>query len=383
MMPAKTAELNCSEDRVVYMSLELSAKTWELFFGVGLGAKPRRRRVKAGDLCALSEEVGRAQEHFDLPSSSRVVSCYEAGRDGFWLHRYLDESGIENRVVDAGSMDRKVRRRRVKTDRIDGEKLLRLLMRSEQDGEKVWSVVRVPSVEAEDARQLHREREVLQREIRVHRNRIVGLLITQGVRLRIDRRFPERLREVRLWDSSPLPQALEARLLREWDRLTGVTAQLRGLEAERRRLLRESKAQAVEQVRQLMRLCGIGIQGGWVLPMELYAWRRFRNRRQIGGLVGLTPTPHQSGTSQRELGIDKAGIARVRTLAVELAWCWLRYQPDSELARWYERRFGHGGSRSRRIGIVALARKLLVALWRYLEEGIVPAGARLKTKPIY
>ena len=382
-MPTKTAKTDCSESRVVYMSLELSATRWDLLFGTELGSRPRRRRVRAGDLAALSEEVERAKQRLGLPSTSRVVSCYEAGRDGFWLHRWLVASGIDNRVIDAGSIDRQVRGRRVKTDRIDGEKLLRLLLRHEHEGERVWSVVQVPSVEAEDARQLHREREVLQREIRAHRNRITSLLVACGIRLKIPRGFLERLAEVRLWDGSKLPKGLEARLVREWDRLCLAEAQLKQLEAERRRQLRESRSPAVEQARRLMRLRGIGVEGGWVLPMELYAWRRFGNRRQIAGLVGLTPTPWHSGSLQREQGIDKAGIARVRTLAIELAWCWLRHQPDSELARWYERRFGHGGPRSRRIGIVALARKLLIALWRYLEEGIVPEGARLKTQPLY
>ena len=260
-MPAKTADLDCSENQVLYVSLELSASRWELFFGVERGAKPRRRRIKAGDLEALGEEIRRSKERFGLSSSARVVSCYEAGRDGFWLHRYLLRSGIDNRVVDAGSIDRQVRRRRVKTDRIDGEKLLRLLLQHELDGEKVWSVVSVPSLEAEDARQLHREREVVQREIRAHRNRMMGLLVAQGIRLKVTRRFPQQLRAVRMWDTNPLPKALEARLLREWDRLQGAEAQLRELEAERRRLLRESKSAAVEQARQLMRLSGIGVQG--------------------------------------------------------------------------------------------------------------------------
>lgn len=365
-------------ERRLYLSFELSASSWLLHFSTAAGEKPRKRRVKARDLGALEVEIAKARERFGLPADVEVVSCYEAGRDGFWLHRYLESRGIRNRVVDAGSIDRKARRRRVKTDRLDGERLLQLLIRFEETGEKVWSVVRVPDVAAEDRRQIHRELAILQGEIRAHQSRITSLLITQGLELRLDRRFLERLSKSRLVDGSPLPELLRRRLEREWARLEYSRAQRLELERERRELLRESRAPAIEQSRRLMQLRGIGVQGGWILPMEIFSWREIRNRRQLAGLVGLCGTPFQSGGSSREQGIDKAGIARVRTLAVELAWGWLRHQPDSELSRWYRERFGSGGSRMRRIGIVALARRLLIALWRYLEDGLVPQGARLK-----
>ncbi len=374
----KAARVNSSVVRTLYVSMELSARVWELFFGVERGARARRRRIGAGDLDSLSGELGRSKKHFGLSETVRVVSCYEAGRDGFWLHRLLQSWGVENLVIDAGSMERTVRRRRVKTDRIDGEKLLRTLMAHDQEEEKRWSVVHVPPVEAEDRRQLNRELKVLQKEAQGHRNRIQSLLVTQGVRLQVNRSFGSWLESA----GHSLPPMLAARIAREFERLEQVEDQRRQIERQRRQLLREGRDPAFEQSRRLMQLRGIGIEGGWVLPMELFSWRGFENRRQVGGLVGLTPTPHQSGTMDKEQGIDKAGIARVRTLAVELAWCWLKHQPQSALSRWYRERFGSGGSRQRRIGIVALARKLLIALWRYLEYGIVPEGALLKVAKV-
>jgi transposase len=334
--------------------------------------------VQARDLAALFEEIERSREQYGLASDSRVVSCYEAGRDGFWLHRLLCASGVENHVIDAGSMERQVRRRQVKTDRIDGERLLRFLMTWDQTGERVWSEVHVPSAAAEDHRHLSRELKVLQGEAQAHRNRLSSLLVAHGLKLQIDRHFLARVERARQWDGAPLPAGLTGRLVREWERLEQVRQQRLALERERREQVRTGTGVAIEQCRRLMQLRGIGIEGGWVLSAELFGWREFRNRRQIGGLLGLTPTPYQSGAMAREQGIDKAGISRVRTLAVELAWCWLRHQPDSELSRWYRERFGPGSSRHRKVGIVALARKLVVALWRYLDQGLVPEGARFK-----
>jgi transposase len=306
------------------------------------------------------------------------MSCYEAGRDGFHLHRELGSWGIENLVVDAGSIERQVRRRRVKTDRIDGEKLLRLLMRHDQDDEKVWSVVRIPSVVAEDRRQINRELKTLQEEANQHRNRVRSLLVLHGLRLKLDRHFESWLGSV----GQSLPPMLRRRVEREWERLKLVENQYREVSRERRQLIKEGQDPAYEQSRRLMQLKGIGIEGGWVLVMELFSWRGFSNRKQVGGLLGLTPTPRQSGSMDQEQGIDKAGIARVRTLMVELAWCWLRHQPQSALSLWYQKRFGSGSSRQRRVGIVALARKLLIALWRYLDQGIVPEGARFKVAAV-
>jgi transposase len=263
------------------------------------------------------------------------------------------------------------------------DKLLAMLVRYHNGEPKVWSVVRVPSVEQEDARQLHRERATLQQERRRGVNRIKGLLAAQGIVLPSCRELPQRLAAVRLWDGRRLPAGLQARLCREWERVQRLAAQLRVVEVEQRRQLRTAAQSAappgaLAKIVQLEQLSGIGQISAWVLVLECFGWRVFRNRRQLGALLGLTGTPYNSGASVHEQGISKAGSPRLRHLAVELAWLWLRYQPDSELSRWYVSRFGQGGSRTRRIGIVALARKLMIALWRYLESGVPPAGARLK-----
>jgi len=306
------------------------------------------------------------------------MSCYEAGRDGFWLHRYLVSEDIENLVVDSASIEVNRRAKRAKTDRLDVGKLLTMLIRYDYGEKKVWSVVHVPSVEAEDKRHLHRQLGTLKTDRTRHINRIKGLLVGQGVRIPVRADFLERLETVRLWDGSPLPPGLRSRLEREYAGLQFVNQQIKELEAERREMIRTSDDPSVEQVRVLMRLRGIGENSAWLFVMEFFGWREFRNRRQVGGLTGLTPTPYQSGDESQEQGISKAGNRPIRAMAIEIAWGWLRHQPHSELSLWYQRRFGHGSKRLRKIGIVALARKLLVAFWRYLEYGEIPAGAQLK-----
>ena len=282
-------------------------------------------------------------------------------------------------MVDSASIEVNRRKRRAKTDRMDVGKLLTMLMRYHQGEKKVWSVVHVPSREDEDQRQLHRELMALKAEQTHHTNRIKGLLISQGVRLSHKKDFLSDLETVRLWDGSLLSSGLQARLKREYERYQLVKQQINRLELEREAAVRTSTAPAVEQVRQLLKLKGIGMNSAWVYVMEFFAWRGFRNRREVGCLAGLTPTPYQSGDSAREQGISKAGNRRIRAMAIEIAWSWLRYQPDSQLSRWYQERFGKGNSRVHRIGIVALARRLLVELWQYLETGAIPDGADLKT----
>jgi len=246
-------------------------------------------------------------------------------------------------------------------------------------GEKgVWSVVHVPSVEAEERRHLHRERWTLSDERTSHINRIKGLLASQGVRLSVKKDFPESLKAARSWDDLPLPSRLVSRLLREYERLRFVEGQIDQVEREQAEALRSSEDPSVAIVRHLMRLRAIGLHTAWPLAMELFSWRKFNNRREIGGLLGLASVPYQSGDTSQDQGMSKSGNGRPRALTIEMAWSWLRYQPDSELSRWYQERFGRGSRRVRRIGTVALARKLLVALWRYLEEGEIPKGARLK-----
>ena len=334
--------------------------------------------MPARDLSALLGQVGRAKQHFRLARDCRVLSCYEAGRDGFWLHRALVARGIENLVVDSASIAVDRRLRRAKTDRIDLDKLLAMLLRHGGGERDVWRVVHVPSEAAEDARRSSRELDKLKQERTRHLNRLQGLLVAQGVRCSIDKNFVAALPAQRNADGRALGPRLQAELVRQYRRLQLVTQQIRELEAERRAALRQAGDPSYAMSAQLHRLRGIGDTGAVTLVQEYFGWRAFRNRRQVGGLSGLTASPYCSGRMQRDQGISKSGNPRLRALVVQLAWGWLRYQPDSALSRWYQERFANGGKRMRRIGIVALARRLLVALWRYLEYGEVPEGAVLK-----
>jgi transposase len=362
----------------LYLAFELGETQWKLAFTIGMGQKPRLRSMPARALARLQEEIAKAKKRFGLAADVPVHSCYEAGRDCFWLHRYLTTQGVDNGVIDSASIEVNRRQRRSKTDRLDAAKLLNLLLRYHGGERKVWSIVRVPGVADEDARQLHRELEQLKDERTSHVNRLKGLLASQGLAApEVNPHLADWLEQARLWDGSALAPELHQRLRRELERWQLLERQIKGLEDQRRRRLRSDATPHVDQVRALASLWGIGINGAWLLVYELFAWRRFDNRKQVGSCVGLAPTPYQSGTSFREQGISKAGNRRLRRLLVELAWCWLRWQPDSELSQWYLRRFGMGNGRSRKLGIVALARKLLIALWRYLEQGEVPKGARL------
>jgi transposase len=364
----------------LHLAFELSWSEWKLAFATGPADNPRLRSIGARNTQALLQEIGKAKKRFGLPDDARVHSCYEAGRDGFWLHRFLESQGIDNRVVDSSSIEVKRHGRRRKTDRLDAGKLLSMLLRWHQGERNVWSVVQVPSGADEDRRQLHRDLLELKAERTRHTNRIKGLLAGCGLAVpTIDARFPEVLAKLRTWDGQAVPPELARRLQREHERWKLVDRQIRDLENERARKIRNSKEPIMSKVRQLLRLRGIGVNSAWLYVMEFFGWRRIRNRKQLAALAGLTPTPYQSGDSDHEQGISKAGNRRLRTMAVEIAWCWLQYQPGSALSQWYQKRFAKGSSRQRRIGIVALARKLLVALWRFLEIGEVPAGAETVT----
>lgn len=379
---------------VLYLAFELGWTSWKLGFTTGAGQRPRERTIAAGGLKALGEEIVRAKMRFEVPAEAPVLSCYEAGRDGFWLHRYLAKEGIENLVVDSSSIEVNRRQRRAKTDRMDVERLLSLLIRFRSGEKKVWSVVRVPSVEEEDRRHLHRELLALKNDRTRHINRIKGLLAGHGIRLEARGDFLMRLDEVRQWDGAVLPAGLKARLRREYERLLKAQEQIQELEKERVEAIRHSEEPSVGVVRNLLKLNGIGLNSAWLYGMKFFAWRGFRNRKEVGALSGLTPTPYQSGGSYREQGISKAGNRHIRatpalrrtqcgaSVAIEIAWGWLRYQPESKLTKWYQERFGAGSSRVRRVGIVALARKLMIELWRYLETGAIPEGAALKTRLI-
>lgn len=363
--------------QVLYMALALSNKQWKVVFSEGT-SKRRRATVKAGDLAGLTQAMQASQERFG-GVERRVIRCDEAGRDGFWLHRWLVAQGIEKRVVAAASIEGPRRQRRVKTDRMDADKLLARLHRASGGERGVWSEGRVPSVEAEAGRRLQREVERLTKERTGHRNRWQGLRVAQGVRVELKPDVLARLEQVVLWDGSSLPPELKAAGHREWERLPVVEQQIATLErTQRERLATAAAGSPLDLVKGLSQLCGIGSTSAWVFVMEFLGWRRFDNRRQVAGLAGLTGTPYDSGERQRDQGSSKAGNRRVRALIVEIAWCWVKYQPQSELSRWFQRRVGGGGKRQRRVGIVALARRLRIALWQDLAYGVIPAGAQLK-----
>jgi len=363
----------------LYMAFELSQTKWLLGFTIGFGQRPRLRNIAARDLAALQTELRLARERFGLGEQVPVISCYEAGRDGFWLHRYLSSMGVSNLVVDSASIEVNRRAKQAKTDKLDLGKLLTMLIRYEAGEKKVWRVVHGPSSAVEDHRHLHRELADLKAQRTQHTNRIKGYLSNQGICLEVRDDFPEQVEHLHLWNGESLPPGLQARLLCEYQRFQLVQQQIKALEAERRETIRNSTQPEAEQVRRLLRLRGIGINCAWLYIMEFFCWRAFRNRREVGALAGLTPMPHKSGEEDRELGISKIGNRHIRAMAIEIAWIWLRYQPNSELSRWYQRRFGKGSERLHKIGIVALARKLLIAIWRYLEFGTLPTGAVLKS----
>ena len=364
--------------KVLHLAFELGWTHWKLAFTIGLGQKPRQRTIAARDLAALEDEIAKAKRRFQLAEGAAVVSCYEAGRDGFWLHRYLTTRGVANVIVDSASIEVNRRKRRVKSDKLDANKLVNMLIRYHAGESKVWSVVWVPSVVDEDQRQLHRELQELKDDRTRHINRMKGLLASQGLALEVvDDLLPPWVAAARLWDGSALGSDLQRRLVREYERWHFVHRQILDLSQERRRRILGDDTAHVDQVRSLLGLAGIGVNGAWLLVYEFFAWRKLQNRKQAGALVGLTGTPYQSGGTDHEQGISKAGSKRMRKMLVELAWCWLRWQPESALSHWYVRRFGTGKGAARKIGIVALARKLFIALWRYLERGEIPAGAKL------
>ena len=364
----------------LHLALDLGNSTWKLAFATGVAHAPRLRTATARDLPALDAEIAAAKARFGLPADAPVVVCHEAGRDGFWLQRALSARGLTCLVVDSASIEQNRRKRRPMSDRLDAAALLRLLLRHQAGERRVWSVVHVPSVEAEDRRHLHRELFTLTRQRTRQVNRIKGLLALHGVALPRLRGLPASPPVLRDWQGAPLPPGLSARLPREWTRLRAIQRDVRALAAERADVLASPDAPADPMLRMVARLRaprGIGDVSAWLYTAEFFSWRQFRNRRQVGALAGLTATPRDSGDTHQELGISKAGNARVRGLAIELAWSWVRRQPRSVLTRWYRRRFS-GSPRQRRVGIVAVARKLLIALWRYLETGVVPEGAVLK-----
>jgi len=365
----------------LYLAFDLSHKNWKLAFSDG--KKYRYCSIEGKNLTALSKAIADAKKKFGLPEDCEIFSCFEAGRDGFWLHHHLESLGIKNIVVDSASIEVNRRKRQVKTDKVDAKKLLGMLMRYIAGERKHWSVVNVPSEEDEDLRRIQREIDRLVKEQGQHTTRMRSLLNLQGIVIEGaigGNNWETTLDQLRRWNNQPLKPFIKAELLRENERLMLVRKQRQELEKEKQRLLEEEldNYPMLQKVQRLQLLRSIGDTSSWIYVMEFFGWRDFKNRKEVGALSGLTPTPFSSGDGNKEQGISKAGNKRIRHITIEIAWLWLRYQPQSELSLWYKKRFAHGGARMRRIGIVAMARKLLISLWRYLETGELPKGAVLK-----
>jgi len=362
----------------LYMAMELSNSKWKLGFGNGM--KLRRKSIDARDRQRCLEEVSLAKVKLKLPADAAVVCCFEAGRDGHWIYRWLEREGFEVMEIDSSSIETARGRKHVKTDRIDVEKLLDLLIRYHCFGlRKAFRVVRVPSVAAEAGQRLHREDEYLIRQRTRISNRIKGLLNTQGLdKVSLKGDFASYLDRVQLWDGEGLSLELKMELKHLHAELVLFDAQIKEIVRAYAEEL-GSDTPLAEKRRRLQSLKSMGPKTSRILAAEVFGWRSFANTKQVGAFAGLTPTPSQSGDSDTEQGISKAGNRRVRRVMIELAWLWLRWQPASALSQWFNRRFAHGSKRMRRIGIVALARKLLIALWRYTEHGVIPQGAILKS----
>ena len=370
--------------KAIFVSLELSRSTWVITsLAPGGGEKMSKHAVPSGDIAALLARLSQLKEKARARTGQvfPIIVIQEAGLDGFWIHRVLQTEGIESHVVDPASIATSRRRRRAKTDKIDGEALVRTLLAYKRGEPRVCAMVKAPTPQEEDRRRISRERETLTAERVQHVNRIKGLLFAQGISnyepLHRNRR--ERLEELITGDGRPLPECLKAQIRRELDRLELVIEQVKAVEAERDALLAQAQASpgVPAPAAQLLTLRGIGPEAAATLWTE-GLFRRFNNRKQVAAYAGLAPTPWQSGSVHREQGVSKAGNPRLRTTMIQIAWLWLRHQPQSALAVWYRERIKRKGGRLGKTTIVALARKLLVALWKYATAGVLIEGAVLK-----
>lgn len=377
-------------ENTVHVAIELSASTWLTAVRQPGAEKSRLHRIEGGDttgLLALLADLGQ-QASTKLGRVVDVACCFEAGRDGFWLHRLLTAHGVAAYVLEPTSILVNRRARRAKTDRLDAEGMLRVLAAWLGGDRQVCSMVRVPTPEQEDAKRPHRERErLVQERLRIE-NRIEALLFTQGIRKRPSLRSWERdMAELRTGDGRAVPPLLRAELDRLQRRLVLALELIRELEAERAAALAEAAEAAAAdhamalKITALQRIRGIGENFSAVLVREVL-YRSFANRRQLASYVGIAPMPYQSGGMDRDRSISRAGNPRARTTLIQLAWLWLRYQPGSALAAWFRERVGTLQGRTRRIAIVAMARKLLIALWRYVETGVVPEGIEFRAKAV-
>lgn len=371
-------------ENTVHVAIELSVSSWLVAARLPGIDKSRLHRLEGGDTVSLLRTIAdfRAQASARLGSTAEVACCFEAGRDGFWLHRLLTTHGIAAYVLEPTSILVNRRARRAKTDRLDAEGMLRVLAIWLAGDRQVCSMVRVPTPEEEDAKRPHREREQLVADRLRIENRIEALLFTQGIRGRPSLRSWERdVAALRTGDGRALPPLLRIELDRLRRRLVLVLELIRELEAARADALEKAEAAdtMVGKITALQRVRGIGENFAAVLTREVF-YRSFGNRRQLASYVGITPMPYQSGGMDRDRSISRAGNPRARTTMIQLAWLWLRYQPDSALATWFRVRVGQLQGRTRRIAIVAMSRKLLIALWRYVETGVVPDGVVLRTE---
>jgi transposase len=363
-------------DSRLYVALELGETSWTVALTSGFGQAVWVRTIAARDLRALERLVAAARAAFGLGAPGRVECCYEAGRDGFWVHRAVTALGLHNRVVDSSSIAVDRRARRTKTDRVDARKLLMMLLRVCAGESHVWREVRVPTAAAEAARHRSRERGTLVAEHTRLCNQIGSWLATYGcVVAGRGQQAAQWWTAVRDWQGALLPADVQARLARTVARRAVVVAQIAELDALQQAAVAD--APPATPLSRLTQLRGVATTSASILLDEGLVWRGFRNRREVGGYLGFAPAPYQSGTSLHDQGITRAGNARLQAVSLQLAWNWVRWQPQSALTQWYRARFGEG-RRARRIGIVALARKLLIALWRYATTGVPPAGACLK-----
>ncbi len=367
----------------IFVSLELSRSTWQITsLSPGSGERMSKHSVRGGDIAGLLERLAQLQEKARTRTgkSFEIIVIQEAGLDGFWIHRVLQKKGIDSYIVDPASVATSRRRRRAKTDRIDGEALVRALLTYKRGEPRVCAMVKAPTPQEEDRRRLCRERKVLIAEQVKHVNRIKGLLFSQGIfgyePLRRNRRA--RLEELQTGDGRLLPEHLKAQIRRELDRLELLLEQIKTVEDERDLLLATEVTSAPTPAAILLNIRGIGPEFAAVLWSE-GLFRHFDNRRQVAAYAGLAPTPWQSGAVDREQGVSKSGNPRLRTTLIQLAWLWLRHQPQSALTLWFEARVKRNGGRLKKTTIVALARKLLVALWKYVTAGVVIEGAAMKT----
>ena len=373
------------EIATIFVAMELSLKNWLVAISDPLGSRVSKYSVRPGDSAKVLELIEKriSKVHRVLQEPVQVVSCYEAGYEGFWLHRVLDAAGVKNVVIDPASLLVNRRARQRKTDRIDLHRLLRALRAHLRgDKEDSFSVVQVPSVEQEDSKRPNREHDRLIKERNGHTNRIKALLVLQGIYWTRpqSRGFRATLGELRCADNSPLPEHVKAEIERDLDRLELIERHLALVDNQRRTAIvgPAERGSTKHMIQALTRLKGLDLEGPTVLVNEVF-YRGFNNRREIASYVGFDGTPFDSGGSRREQGISKAGNPRARKVMNQLAWLWLRYQPGSALSKWFRERVGDAKGRLRRIMIVALARKLLIALWRFATEGLIPEGAVFKS----